>query len=174
MALRCTGPLFGVILVDPLWRFEPRSRITGRDRAAGRQPLPISRQDQGSADPTWPAFTVPTACSRWCLAGCGAPVRARVGSLPGWSPGQSKMWVRPDRVALLEPEAPGVAEGNGPLRVDAAFMMPMTLPCCRDRAMPQHDGLDERAANAGAKPFIERRRPGRIEYDPAPDRAAAG
>jgi hypothetical protein len=30
--------------------------------------------------------------------------------------------------------------------------------------MPQHDGPDERAANTNAKPFVERRRPGRVEY----------
>jgi len=30
--------------------------------------------------------------------------------------------------------------------------------------MPEHDGPDERAANINAKPFVERRRPGRVEY----------
>jgi hypothetical protein len=30
--------------------------------------------------------------------------------------------------------------------------------------MPEHDGPDEPAADTNAKPFIERRRPGRAEY----------
>ena len=30
--------------------------------------------------------------------------------------------------------------------------------------MPQPDGPDERAANTKAEPFVERRRPGRVEY----------
>ncbi len=29
-----SAPLFGVIYADPPWRFEPRSRVTGKDRAA--------------------------------------------------------------------------------------------------------------------------------------------
>jgi len=33
-ALTRTAPLYGVIFADPPWRFEPRSRITGMDRAA--------------------------------------------------------------------------------------------------------------------------------------------
>jgi N6-adenosine-specific RNA methylase IME4 len=33
-ALVRTAPLYGVIYADPPWRFEPRSRITGMDRAA--------------------------------------------------------------------------------------------------------------------------------------------
>lgn len=32
--LRQLAPLYGVILADPPWRFEPYSRITGMDRAA--------------------------------------------------------------------------------------------------------------------------------------------
>jgi N6-adenosine-specific RNA methylase IME4 len=42
-ALVRTAPLYGVIFADPPWRFEPRSRITGMDRAAdnhyGTMPL---------------------------------------------------------------------------------------------------------------------------------------
>jgi hypothetical protein len=30
--------------------------------------------------------------------------------------------------------------------------------------MPKPDGPDEHAANTDAKPFVERRRPGRVEY----------
>lgn len=33
-SLSQAAPLYGVILADPPWRFEPRSRITGMDRAA--------------------------------------------------------------------------------------------------------------------------------------------
>ena len=33
-ALARAAPLYGVIFADPPWRFEPRSRITGMDRAA--------------------------------------------------------------------------------------------------------------------------------------------
>jgi len=49
--------------------------------------------------------------------------------------------------------------------------------------MPQTDGPDKRAADTNAEPFVERRRPGRVEYtnphliavlrgEPAPEAAA--
>ena len=45
MVLAETSAIYGIIYADPAWRFEPRSRETGMDRAADNhypQRLPMS------------------------------------------------------------------------------------------------------------------------------------